>query len=390
MALSLPGCASIFDRSYYSSTAYDPPAGETDHDGAAEVSTYLQLTLAVNNLVSEHGESLLLHFSNYSGDIEEDLAAACREVSDATALGSYAVDYISYDLDRIVAYYEAEVYVYYKRSAEELDSIVSVNTGKGLYNAICLALENMDTSLVAMVGASEIDETAALDYIDEAYFADPLSCVERPDAVVNVYTGSGFQRIVEIHLDYGATSVALNSQRTVIQNSVERLLGSATSQYDAYRALQCLTALVGSCTYSEQAPGTLWSALMTGESDSEGMALAYKVLCDAAGIECVVVEGRLEREEHYWCIITVDGASYHVDPSRAREMGYAATFLVSDAQMWGSYWWDDQDYPECSGPLSYSALTEDNSTDSDAGAGASPEPVVSASPTVEPSAAPSE
>lgn len=113
----------------------------------------------------------------------------------------------------------------------------------------------------------------------------------------------------------------------MIENSVERLLGSATSESAPYRALQCLTALTVECVYSEDAPGTLWSALMTGQSNSEGMALAYKVLCDAAGIDCVIVEGRLDREEHYWCIITVDGASYHVDPSRTREMGYGSTFL---------------------------------------------------------------
>ena len=69
MALSLAGCTSIFDRSYFSSTAYDPPAGQTHYDGATEVSTYLQLTLAINNLVSEHGDSLLLHFTNYSDNI---------------------------------------------------------------------------------------------------------------------------------------------------------------------------------------------------------------------------------------------------------------------------------------------------------------------------------
>ena len=58
----------------YKRQAYDPPAGQTHYDGATEVSTYLQLTLAINNLVSEHGDSLLLHFTNYSGNIEEDMA----------------------------------------------------------------------------------------------------------------------------------------------------------------------------------------------------------------------------------------------------------------------------------------------------------------------------
>ncbi len=386
LALSLTGCASIFDREYFTTSEYTSEPRETgDESGAIEVSSYLELTLAINNLVSEHGESAVIHFSGYSGEIAEDLAAACREVSSDTAIGAYAVDYISYDLDRIVAYYEAEVFVYYKRTAEEIESMLSVNTATGLYNAICDALANMETSLVAMVSASSVDENAVLSYVDEAYFADPLACVERPDAVVNVYTGSGFQRIVEIYLDYGATSGVLSSRRGVIENAVERMLGSVTSESEPYRALQCLNALIGECESSEHSPGTLWSAFLGGQANSEGMAVAYKVLCDAAGIECVVVEGRLDRAEHYWCIITVDGASYHVDPSRTASLGYGATFLVNDALMWGSYWWDNQDYPECNGPLTYSVLTSGTDRPSES---AEPTETVPPTATVEPSPTP--
>lgn len=359
LALSLCACASIFDGEYFAVSDYEGTPQDSSYDGATEVNNYLQLTIAINNLVANHSESGLLHFnSSYPGDIAEDLAAACREVRDDTALGSYAVDYISYDLDRIVAYFEAEVFVFYKRSAEEMENILSVNTADGLYEAICAALENQQTELVAMIGASNIDENAVHDYIDEAYFSHPLSCVERPDAVVNVYSGTGFQRIVEITLDYRASAAAIVSRRSALETEIERLLTVVTSESAPYRALQCLTALTGKCVYSEDAPDTLWSALMASEADSEGMAVAYKALCDMAGIDCVVVEGRLDRAEHYWNIITVDGASYHVDSSQVRALGYGGSFLMNDTQMWGSYWWDDQDYPECSGPLTYAALTE--------------------------------
>ncbi len=376
MALSLGGCASVFDKTYYSRSDYEltPESGsELPEGGAVEVSGYLELTLAINNLVAEHGESAVIHFTAYDGDIAEDLAAACREVSRDTALGAYAVDYISYDLDRIVAYYEAEVFVYYKRTAEELEQIVSVSTASGLYSAICDMLADMETELVAMVGASSVDEAAVLDYVDEAYFSDPLACVERPDATVSVYTGSGFQRIVELRLNYHATASAMQSRRSVIENRLNSLLGYVTSDSQSYRALQCAIALVNECSRSESAPGTLWSALMAGEANSEGIAVAYKALCDAAGVECVVVEGRFERDEHFWNIITVDGASYHADISRAMELGFTGTFLTSDAQMWGSYWWDDQDYPECAGPLSYSALVS-GGMESEAPASDSPGP----------------
>ena len=107
MALGLTGCASIFDKSYFSSSEYVSEPRETYASGSVEVSSYLELTLAINNLVSEHEDSLTIHFTAYEGDMQEDLAAACREVSTDTALGAYAVDYITYDLDRIVAYYAA-------------------------------------------------------------------------------------------------------------------------------------------------------------------------------------------------------------------------------------------------------------------------------------------
>ena len=357
MALSLAGCASVFSKTYFSHSQYESLPRETSAAGTVEVDNYIELTLAINNLVTEHAESAVLHFGSYEGEIADDLAAACREVSTETALGAYAVDYISYDLDRIVAYYEAEVFVYYKRTAEELESIVSVNTAAGLYEAIRETLASMGERLVAMVGASDVDEGAVRGYVDEAYFSDPLACVERPEARVNVYTGGGFQRIVELELDYGASESALSSRRAVIENTVSRLAGYVSAEDAAFRALQCAVALANECAFSEDAPGTLWSALIEGRADSEGVAAAFKAVCDAAEVECLVVEGRFERAEHYWNIITVDGESYHCDISRAMSLGFANTFLVSDSQMWGSYWWDDQDYPECDGPLTYASLT---------------------------------
>lgn len=49
-----------------------------------------------------------------------------------------------------------------------------------------------------------------------------------------------------------------------------------------------------------------------------------------------------------------------MDTSRASELGFANTFLKSDAEMWGGYWWDIAEYPECVGPLSYSSLMSES------------------------------
>lgn len=361
LAAPLSGCASIFDQEYLTIENYaESTATPQQTEGSVAVENYLELKLAINKLVTAHEERGSLDFSGYDGEnIRDDLASACNDVRSETALAAYAVDYISYDLDRLVSYYEAEVFIYYLHTQEELDSIVSVSTVSGLYDAICDALEEMSTELVVMVNASGAGEAEVIDYVTEAYFADPLSCVNRPQAEVTMYTGGGLQRIYEINLDYGASSPTLKSRKEILTGDLEDLAARVTAQGSAYRALQAATVIMESCRSDAEAGGTFWDAVHLGSANSEGMALAFKALCDMVGVECLVVSGRLDRAEHYWNIITVDGASYHVDVSAAAELGLAGTFLISDSDMWGHYWWDNEKYPQCEGSLSYSALIEE-------------------------------
>ena len=102
-ALLLPicGCASVFDEEYLSVSDYEYARPTPGDDGAIPVTSYTTLRLAISNLVTAHADSGTLDFRNYSGEsISDDLAAACNSVSRETALGSYSVDYISYDITK--------------------------------------------------------------------------------------------------------------------------------------------------------------------------------------------------------------------------------------------------------------------------------------------------
>ena len=379
----LSGCASIFDKEYVSVTDFPESTGSPISDGARSVKNYLDLKLAINSLVSMHEESGTLDFSNYNGsNISDDLAAAAKEVSTETALSDYAVDYISYDLDRSVMYYEAEVYIYYRRTAEEVEAVVSESTVTGLRDAISEALNELQTELVVMVSAAGASEDEVAGYVTAAYLESPLSCVIRPKAEVTMYSGGGLQRIYEIVLDYGEDTETLEEMKSGLEEELTALAERVTAQGAPHRALQAATVLMKTCLHDEEADSSLWAALHEGRADSEGMAVAYKALCDAVGVECEVVTGRLDRAEHYWNIVTVDGESYHVDVSLAREQGFAGTFFISDAEMWGRYWWDNEDYPQCEGSLSYSALVKEPKPEETPGT--SPSPEVSPSPDISP------
>lgn len=383
LAASLSGCASIFDKEYIAITDYVDASTPPQQEGTVQVENYLELKLAINKLITAHEGSGSLDFSSYKGEnISDDLAAACNEVRSETALAAYVVDYISYDLDRLVSYYEAEVYVYYLHTQEEVEAIVSVGTVSGLYDAVSAALEQMSPGLVVMVTASGASEAEVAGYVTEAYFENPLSCVNLPTTEVTMYTGGGLQRIYEINLDYGASVASLASRKEILSAELTELAGRVTSRGEAYRALQAATVVMETCASNAEAGDTLWDAVHLGAAYSRGMALAFKALCDIVEVDCTVVAGRLDRAEHYWNIVTVDGASYHVDVSAAAERGLAATFFISDADMWGHYWWDNENYPQCDGALSYAALTEEpDSVETEA-------PEASASPEVSPSQEP--
>lgn len=355
MLLSLPGCASIFDKEYLSVTDYADSTSDVNSEGATEVGNYLSLRLAITNLVTEHAESGTVDFRNYSGDISDDIAAACKAVSTGTPLGSYCVDYISYDLDRIVAYYEATVYISYKRTAEEVAGIISVSTTAGVRSAVADALRSMDGQVVVMVSASGLDESGVEQFVTDAYMDEPLSCVNRPSASVTSYSGSGLQKIYEINIDYGGDTAKLTRERKSISDAVDELAGSIKAS-GAGAALQAANAITGRCRSDSDGGNTVKAAILEGSADSEGMALAYKALCSAAGVECVVVEGRFDKQEHYWNIIGIDGDYYHVDVSRAADAGISSVFLRSDKDIWGAYWWDYEDYPTCEGSLTYGAV----------------------------------
>lgn len=355
----LSGCASVFDKEYLSVSqsagASEDPA--VSDDGAIEVRNFFGLRIAVTQLVSGHQESGTLNFRRYEGDINDDIAAACKDVSTNTALGAYCVDYISYDLDRIVAYYEAKIYIFYKRTAEETAAIVTLSTSDGLYAYVRAQMEDLQTDMVVLMNTAGLDKSDLLDCVDRVCREDPLCCINKPDAAVEEYDGGGAQKIFELKLDYGGTREALLAKRQELSDAVAELAGQVTSETAPYRALQAAGLVVSACASDETAGDTAYAALVQGSADSEGMAMAYAAVCAAADLPCQVVEGRLDKSEHYWNIVCLDGAYYHADLSRIMAEGYAASFLLGDSYMWGRYWWDTELYPACEGTLAVSALT---------------------------------
>lgn len=88
----------------------------------------------------------------------------------------------------------------------------------------------------------------------------------------------------------------------------------------------------------------------------EGIAKAFKMLCNAANLPCIVVSGVVTcnggTERHAWNMVEIDGATRHIDVTseitRAQLSGKAdqCSFLKRDVDMQG-YQWESHCLPVC-------------------------------------------
>lgn len=88
---------------------------------------------------------------------------------------------------------------------------------------------------------------------------------------------------------------------------------------------------------------TAYAALVTGTADSEGLALAFQLLCDKAGLESYVVSGGTDGTPHFWNIVALsDGEYRHVDVTSGQGFGLSDADLVTLG-----YAWDRAEYRAC-------------------------------------------
>ena len=325
---AVSGCHALPERSY----SYTEPVSESkigDRGDVTGVGDYDALRRELLSMVARHEESGELRFLAYEGDVNVDISRAFIYIKTETALGAYAVDVMSYSPRRIVSYHEADIYISYKRSREQTESIISYRSVEALAERIRETFANGGAYAVFRGrGAVALDVPAALRIAWACYYADPQLCAVRPEIRVSQYPETSREPIVEIQLDYGVSPAELQNMRRELAAAVTSVSADIDGAEDVFSQLQELYAKLNEiCEYTpDSAEFTAYDALVSGSANSEGIAMAYLALCRESGLDAVITRGRLRSEEHCWNTISVDGQTYHIDVSES-------VFLSSDAEM---------------------------------------------------------
>lgn len=337
------GCSSMLNRDYSSVTVHSAtPTAEGDAN-TMRVQNYQELVNALIYLINQGEESGSIRYSGEEADFKKLMDEACLEVKQEDPLGAYAVDYIKYSVISIVGSYEADVQITYRRTREQVASIVDATGAAAIRSELSRALSSFDTEVVLRISYFEEDEAYIQQLVRQAYLSNPATALDFPDAQVAMYPESGQQRIVEVTLTYHQSLQTLESRRNSLSREAERICQPLT-ELTIKEKLDGITGTLQSLgAYSAQGGSTAYDALLGGVGDSQGVALAFSLLCRQVGITCSVVDGRKNGQSHFWNVVQTSSGYRHVDLSRTENVAYN----VDQTMTQQGYVWDTQQVPAC-------------------------------------------
>lgn len=161
-----------------------------------------------------------------------------------------------------------------------------------------------------------------------------------------------FGNTATIDIDYGIRPERMQRLGRELRQNAETIVAQyrASTHHPAALALQLHDHLASTCQYDLDAElcHETAGALVYRRAVCDGIAKAYKLLCDLAGIRCMVVTGS-KGELHAWNVVEVAGHWAHVDvtndimPDDAPSRAY---FGLSDQEL-ARYCTPKGSYPAC-------------------------------------------
>lgn len=333
----LSGCGILRQRAYVVVEPHQEDYQKSP-DETMTVGSYGGLRNAIVSLVEDGEKNGVIRAEGYSGDLDEDLSQAVHEVAEISPLGVFAVEHMTYDYSRIVSYYEIHVNITFRRTAEEISSIIYVTDMDAVQEKLLEALEDYEPHLLLRIGDYaylDIEDTTA-----ELCETHPEFALEQPETAVEMYPDSGTQRIVEINFTYRHDREELRAARDQVRQRIEeisRIYGSAhldmTNAERIYKRLGRDAAVLEDGADIQSFSDGAYGVLVDHSGTSYGYARTYLGLLDACGIEGELISGRKDGKTHYWCLIRLDGEYYYVDPSYSPQDEDARFFLLGSEEL---------------------------------------------------------
>ena len=368
-AVFCAGCTAILEGETRFEALHVAVTGERQPEERIEVSGYDDLKAVILGYVIEHETIGMMVVHGYDGgDVQADVERAIYEITRYDPRAVYAVADIDGTVTRIVSYFEIDVSIEYKRTKEQMDSIVAVLTPRSLRAELLSIMSEYREEAVFLM-TLQVSEDDMAGFIKETYYQNPRSIAMLPVTVMTTFTTGGNERVIELRFrNTDREADVLRQYGASLAGSIRLNARLAEGENDAEILLSLVENIIGACSYDEASARTInehgvqnlsataYHALVIGSAVGEGFAMAFKALCDELDLRCIVVLGYLKGMVHAWNIVSLNGENYHVDVAMCAQNGVETAFFKTDAEFMGSYAWDLINTAECKGTLTYEEI----------------------------------
>ena len=362
------GCASILEDEWLTVNPHlIEPQERSPEEQVVEISNYDELKEEIMGLVMDFSESGKMIAYTYDGDISADIAQVRREILGSDPIGAYAVESITGVATRIVSYSEIEIEIAYKRTQQQVESIVNVSTLRYLRIELLRVMSGHQDEALFRTSLQITDEIVD-EITRELYYQNPRNIVMLPVTAVEAFPRQGEDRIYELRFRYIEQSSLMQQYGMSLSAYARRIAGLSVGENDAEILLSLAENLMAASIFeqglartisvhgAQNLAATAYGALVNGRAVGEGYAMAFKALSDVLGFDCRVVLGHLDGMIHAWNIIFLYGDYYHVDIAMCDVYGIETAFIKTDEDFMDRYSWDIDNTVRCSGLLTYEEL----------------------------------
>ncbi len=344
-ALTLTGCSTLLERNYTSITPHNSaPTAEGD-PSVLRANSYQELVNALIYLINAGAQEGTIRLYLDSEEVESELEAACLEVVQEDPLGAYAVEHIKYSITSLVTYDEAQVALTYRRTPEQISSIVQATGVTAIRTELASVLTSFDTECVLRISYFDGDEDFIRELAAQAYYSTPVSALGMPELHIEVYPDSGQQRIVEILLTYPMERSELERRKQRVELWLEELTAPLADRVGDSLLFAAARSVLSSGTYDPEGGSTAYDLLETGSADSEGFSLALAALCQRLELSCRVARGTWNGQPHFWNVVQTGDGWRHLDLSALSDENL---LFYTDRELSElGYVWNADDLPLC-------------------------------------------
>jgi len=368
------GCASILEeRERVTENPHVFTVVERPPEAQIEVSSFEELKDAILDLIIAHETSgRMIVYSFDSEDVQADLYRAIYEITTYNPIAVFAVNEIIAQATKIVAFFEVEVNIEYRRTQQQVESIMYLPEMQYLRDELLVIMGDYRDEAVFRT-TMQLTEHDLLNLISEIYYQNPRKIVMLPIVAIEVFPEIGEDRIFRLSFGHAMDADLLRELSRSLYLAVRGHIAHVYGETDAERLLSLAEHLIAFADFDEvraralsehgvqNLAATAFGALINSSAIGEGFAMAFKALSDELGIYNRVVLGFMDGVHHAWNIVYIDGYYYHIDIAMGDVYGIETAFLKSDAEFMLNYEWDMENTPRCGGPLTfYDVIGSDN------------------------------